>query len=122
MSRTPVQTIQAQVDAYNRKDLEAFLATYAEDAEQYTLHGELLAKGRETLRGRYLERFTEPDLHAQILSRSTIGHVVVDTELVTRNFPGEGKGTIEMICIYEVVDGLVRKASFVLGQKRLFKD
>ena len=97
---TPSQVIQAQVEAYNRKDLDAFLATYAEDAEQYILHG---------------------DLHAQILSRSTIGNVVVDTELVTRNFPGEGLGSIEMICIYEVEDGQVRKASFVLGAKRLLK-
>jgi hypothetical protein len=47
--------------------------------------------------------------------------VVVDTELVTRNFPGEGLGSIEMICIYEVEDGQVRKASFVLGAKRLLK-
>jgi hypothetical protein len=118
---TPAQVIQAQVEAYNRKDLDAFLATYAEDAEQYILHGELLAKGRDAMRSRYAERFAEPDLHAQILSRSSIGHVVVDTELVTRNFPGEGLGTIEMICIYEVEDGQVRKASFVLGQKRLLK-
>ena len=116
---TPSQVIQAQ--AYNRKDLDAFLATYAEDAEQYILHGELLAKGRDTMRSRYAERFAEPDLHAQILSRSTIGNVVVDTELVTRNFPGEGLGSIEMICIYEVEDGQVRKASFVLGAKRLLK-
>ena len=44
---TPSQVIQAQVEAYNRKDLDAFLATYAEDAEQYILHGELLATIRE---------------------------------------------------------------------------
>ena len=81
----------------------------------------MLAKGRDTMRSRYAERFAEPDLHAQILSRSTIGNVVVDTELVTRNFPGEGLGSIEMICIYEVEDGQVRKASFVLGAKRLLK-
>lgn len=118
----PAQVIQSQVDAYNRKDLAAFLATYAEDAEQYNLHGELLAKGHAQMRQRYLERFQEPDLHAQILSRSSIGNVVVDTELVTRNFPGEGRGTIEMICIYELAEGKVRKASFVLGAKRLLKD
>lgn len=118
---SPTQVIQAQVEAYNRKDLDAFLATYAEDAEQYILHGELMAKGRDAMRSRYAERFAEPDLHAQILSRTSIGNVVVDTELVTRNFPGEGKGTIEMICIYEIEDGRVQKASFVLGAKRLLK-
>ena len=118
---SPTQVIQSQVEAYNRKDLDAFLATYAENAQQFILHGELLAQGRDAMRSRYAERFAEPDLHAQILSRTSIGNVVVDTELVTRNFPGEGLGTIEMICIYEVEDSQVVKASFVLGQKRLIK-
>jgi hypothetical protein len=31
-----------------------------------------------------------------------VGNVVVDSEEITRNFP-EGLGTIEMLCIYEVI-------------------
>ena len=31
-----VKIVQQQLDAYNAKDIEALLATYAPDAEQYT--------------------------------------------------------------------------------------
>ena len=70
------------------------------------------------MRARFLIRFAEPDLHARLLSRTVMGNVVVDLELITRNFP-EGVGTVEMLCIYEVADGLIQKVSFVMGEKRL---
>lgn len=47
-----------------------------------------------------------------------MGNFVVDHELITRNFP-EGRGTIEMLCVYEVVDGYIQRASFALGEKKL---
>ena len=110
--------VQRQLDAYNAKDFGAWLATYAPDAEQYTLHGERLAHGHQELKARILLRFAEPDLHARLLSRIVMGHIVVDAEEITRNFP-EGKGTIEMLCIYEVVNGHIDKASFALGRKTM---
>ncbi len=115
---TPLAVVQAQLDAYNAKDIDAWLQTYAPDAEQFTLHGELLALGHAQMRARYLARFSEPDLHAKLLSRIIIGNVVTDAELITRNFP-EGLGTLEMLCIYEVVDGRIQRASFVAGDKTL---
>jgi hypothetical protein len=119
MSNIPsLAVVQAQLDAYNAKDIEALLETYAVDAEQYTLHGERLAKGRDELRPRFLARFSEPDLHARVLSRTVMASLVVDHELVTRNFP-EGLGTVEMICVYEVVNGRIQTASFALGERRL---
>ena len=115
---SPLAVVQTQLDAYNAKDIDALLATYAPDAEQYVLHGELLARGHEQMRARFLTRFAEPDLHARLLSRSVIGNVVADLELIVRTF-AEGPGTIEMLCLYEVADGRIRRASFVTGEKRL---
>ena len=115
---TPASIVQIQLDAYNAKNIEALLQTYAVDAEQYTLHGERLAKGHEEMRARFLARFAEPDLHARLLSRVVVSNVVVDSELITRNFP-EGTGTIEMLCVYEVGGGRIQKASFAVGEKRL---
>lgn len=110
--------VQAQLDAYNAKDIDALLRTYAPDAEQFTLHGERLAQGHGQLRSRFLTRFAEPDLHAKLVSRIAVGNVVTDAELITRNFP-EGVGTLEMLCIYEVIDGRIRRASFALGEKKV---
>lgn len=114
----PVALVQRQLDAYNAKDVDAWLATYADDAEQYVLHGDRLAKGHTELRQRIMVRFAEPDLHAELLSRIVMENTVIDLELVTRNFP-EGKGTIQMLCVYEVNGGCVTKASFAMGQPTL---
>ena len=114
----PLVVVQAQLDAFNAKDVEALMCTYAPDAEQFALHGERLAKGHDELRPRYLTRFEEPDLFARLLSRTVIGNIVTDLELITRNFP-EGPGTLEMLCIYEVVDGRIQRASFASGAKIL---
>jgi len=50
MQTPPPDLIQRQLLAYNAKDIEGFLATYAPDAEQYVLHGERLAKGHGEMR------------------------------------------------------------------------
>jgi putative hydrolase of HD superfamily len=113
---SPLSVVQAQLEAYNAKDIDALLGTYAVEAEQYTLQGELLAKGHGPMRERFLARFQEPSLHAKLLSRVVVGNVVADAELITRNFP-EGIGTIEMLCIYEVADGRIQRATFATGTK-----
>lgn len=115
----PAAVVQAQLDAYNAKDIDALMATYALGAQQFTLHGPLLAEGHEQIRPRYVARFVEPDLHARLLSRTVLGNIVTDLEVVTRNFP-EGKGSVEMLCIYEVVEGRIARASFATGATTLF--
>lgn len=117
-SMSPESVVQTQLDAYNAKDIERLLEAYAPDAEQFTLHGDRLAKGREEMRARFRQRFAEPDLYARLLSRTVVGSFVVDFESITRNFP-EGLGTIEMLCIYQVRDGRIQKASFAIGEKKL---
>ena len=70
------------------------------------------------MRERYLVRFAEPDLHAKLLTRIVMGNIVTDFESVTRNFP-EGLGTVEMLCIYEIAEGKIQKATYAIGEKRL---
>lgn len=111
---SPLAVVQAQLDAFNARDLDALMRAYAPDAEQFTLHGERIAKGHDELRARYTIRFAEADLHAKLLSRVVMGDFVTDLELITRNFP-EGVGTLEMLCIYEVRDGRIQRASFAAG-------
>jgi hypothetical protein len=123
MQLIPEQLIQRQLDCYNAKDLDGLLATYSHDVSHYDLHGNLLAKGRDELRKRFAVRFAEPDLHAKLVQRIVMGNVVTDYEIITRNFPSTDpdfphtRGTIEMLCIYEVENNEIVRATFATGHK-----
>ena len=117
---SPESVIQRQLDAYNAHDLEAILAIYAEDAQQFAHPNQLLASGRDQLRERFTVRFAEPNLHAKLLNRIVMGNTVIDHELITRTFP-EGPGTLEIVAIYEVQNGKIAKATFMTGAKTLDK-
>ena len=115
---SPEAVIARQLDAYNARDLEGLMGIYADDAELYEHPATLLAKGSAALRERFAVRFREPDLHAQLLSRVVMGSTVIDHERVTRNFP-EGRGSLEMIMIYEVQHGRIARAWAMSGARRL---
>ena len=117
-SDTPAAVVQRQLDAYNARDVDALLATYAPDARQYELGGALLAAGHEEMRPRFTGRFQEPDLHARLVQRVVMGNLVIDHEVVTRTFP-EGKGAVELVAIYEVVEGRIRTQTVQIGTKQL---
>ncbi|NDY92400.1 nuclear transport factor 2 family protein [Ideonella livida] len=115
---SPAVVVQRQLDAYNAKNLEAWLDCYAEDAKQFELGGALLAEGHAQIRARTAPRFLEPHLHAHLLRREVMGHVVIDHEDVTRSFP-EGPGSIELVCVYVVERGKIQSASFAFGPPTL---
>ena len=111
---SPDAVVQRQLDAYNGHDLDAWIATYAPDAQQFEHPAKLLASGADSIRVRGAARFAEPDLHARLIRRTIAGHVVIDHEVVTRNFDA-GVGTVEMVCIYVVKGDRIQSASFVFG-------
>jgi hypothetical protein len=110
--------VQRQLDAYNARDLDALMATYAPGVLAYEHPVTLLANGAAELRARQALRFQEPNLHARLLNRIVLGNTVIDHEMVTRTF-AEGTGTLEMTAIYEVRDGLIARAWFMFGDKTL---
>lgn len=118
MHDSPEAVVQRQLDAYNARDIDALLATYAPDARQYEHPGKLLATGADEMRERMAVRFREPNLHARLLQRAVMGNIVIDHEEVTRTFP-EGTGTVNMVAIYEVVDGRIASASVQVSNQRL---
>ena len=115
---SPEAIVQRQLDAYNARDLDALLATYAPDAKQYELPATLLATGHAEMGPRLAVRFTEPNLYAHLIRRTVMGNVVIDHEDITRTF-ADGPGKVELIAIYEVVDGLIRSQTVKLGTPRL---
>lgn len=114
----PAAVVQRQLDAYNARDIEALLATYAADARQFEHPGKLAASGAAQIRERLALRFQEPNLHARLVQRAVMGNVVIDHEVVTRTFP-QGTGTLELVAIYEVVDGKIQSSSVRAGVQRL---
>ena len=115
---SPEIVVQRQLDAYNARDVEAILKTYAPDAQQFEFPGKLVASGHAEIRVRMAQRFEETNLHAKLVRREVIGHLVIDYEDITRTFP-EGTGQLEMIAIYEVKNGLIQSASVIAGAKTL---
>jgi len=117
-STEPAAVVQSQLDAFNARDLDALLATYADDAQMFEHPSKLLASGSAAFRERFTARFQEPNLHATLLSRTVIGSIVIDHEEVLRTFP-EGSGKLELVMIYEVQNGRIAKAWSIAGPKTL---
>ena len=112
---TPESIVQRQLDAYNARDVDALLATYAEDVQQFEYPDTLLCTGAAQLRERMAARLSDPRLHAQLINRITMGQTVIDHEEVTRTFP-DGVGKIELVAIYEVRDSKISTARFISGK------
>jgi hypothetical protein len=111
---TPEEVVHHQLEAYNARDIDAFMVNWADDA-LYILHpSTLLASGAAEIRERHLIRFEEPNLFGRLISRTVLNNTVVDMEMVSRTFP-EGPGHIEAICIYEVENNKIAKAWFIMG-------
>ena len=119
---TPASNIEAvvqrQFEAYNARDLDAMMATYADTACQFEFPANLLASGAAQIRERFAARFTEPNLHARLLNRIVSGNTVIDHEEVTRTFP-EGTGRLELVAFYRVEAGKISQAWFIPGIKTL---
>jgi hypothetical protein len=114
----PAAVVQRQLDAYNAHDIEALMTTYASTAQQFEHPSHLLASGTDEIRSRFLARFQETNLHARLLNRIVSGNMVIDHEQVTRTFP-EGPGHLELVAIYEVLEGKIARAWFIPGTKTL---
>ncbi|GLQ94520.1 nuclear transport factor 2 family protein [Dyella acidisoli] len=113
-----VRPVQEQLAAYNAKVIDRFMQWWADDCQYYAFPSELLADGAAQIRERHVERFKEPDLHGQLVHRSVAGNLVVDQEVVARNFP-EGLGEVDVIAIYEIEAGKIAKAWFKIGPRRI---
>jgi hypothetical protein len=115
---SPEAVVQRQLDAYNARDLDALLATYAPDARQYVHPATLVANGHDDIRARLAPRLQEPNLHARLIQRLVMDTLVIDYEEVRRDFP-EGPGTVELVAIYDVADGRIQSQIVKLGKQRL---
>ena len=114
---TPEAVVQAQLEAYNARDIDAFIATYADDVKLFELPEKLLSEGTATMRDRYGKLFKDERLHATVVNRIVMGDTVVDHERVRLTLP-QGPATVEAIAIYEVRDGKITQVWFRYGERK----
>lgn len=109
VDKDPEIIVQKQLDAYNARDIEGFLATYTSDVKLYNFPNTLRTDGIESMRKGYGDYFASaPDLHAEIKNRIVIGNTVIDQEEVIAN-----GSKFSAVAIYEVASGKIAKVTFV---------
>lgn len=108
----PERVVQCQVDAYNRHDLEAFVATHHPDVRVWRFpEGALLLAGQAQLRAAYALRFAPGSrVRAVVTQRIVQGPIVIDAETIHGLLPDRA---LSATAIYEVADGRIRQAWFV---------
>lgn len=103
--------VQQYMDAYNRRDVNAFLSYMHPDFESSLFdEKKILCANLEKAKVLYAKRFSEnPKLFVTTLGRITNDNIVVDNQLIEHFDDGK---TIRAISIFELKDGLVWRASF----------
>ncbi|HQW00858.1 MAG TPA: amidohydrolase family protein [Saprospiraceae bacterium] len=105
---SPVALAQQQLNAYNLRDIDAFLEPYADDIEIYNYPNSLLYKGKSEMRLDYSALFdSAPDLHCELAGRTVKGNVVTDQEIVRF-----GNRKIEATAIFHTEKGKIQKVYF----------
>ncbi len=110
--RTPVWCAQEQLDAYNDRDIDRFVRVYDDDIELIDLATQTaFCRGLTELRERYGALFaSRPQLHCTLTQRMNCPPYVIDEERVVGH---SGDTPVHAIAIYEVYDGLIKRAWFV---------
>ncbi len=110
IKETPLALVQRQLNAYNARNIEAFLEPYADDVEIYDFPGKLAGKGKDDMRNDYENMFKNlPELHCEIKERIIQGNIIIDKERVT----GAGPKAIEATAIYQIENNKISKVYFI---------
>ncbi len=108
-SQTPEALANAQLEAYNNRDIEAFLIPYSDSVKVFNNKYELLYQGKETMRQQYGAMFERtPDLNCNLLNRIAVNNTVIEHEEVTFN----GR-RIYAIVMYKVADEKIQEVYFL---------
>ena len=106
---SPAALVQRQVNAYNHRNLEAFLEPYDDAVQVRGADGALRYAGKARMRTTYERLFRDsPGLHCEIVERTTAGHVVTDRERVS----GAAGKSFETVARYTIERGKIARVEF----------
>ena len=99
-----ITPVDAQFEAYNRRDVDAFLACFSADVVVTDGAGNTLMHGHASMRAEYAPFFDAcPGLRAEILHRIEAGEYVIDEELIH----GWQAEPVRAVAIYHVTEGRI---------------
>ncbi len=104
------KVVEQQLQAYNKRDLNAFLETFSDTVALYRWgNATPVAKGRAELEKLYGDLFeSSPNLNSRLLNRVALGPKVIDHEWITGR-AGQEQG-LELLMLYEVKEGKIISA------------
>lgn len=109
LAETPEMVVQRQVNAYNARNMDAFLDTYSDDVEIFNADGKRTMQGKEIMRVNYQNLFDRAtNLHCKIENRMVINNKVIDKEKVRA-----GEKTFRAVAVYEVENGKITRVDFI---------
>jgi hypothetical protein len=110
----PEQLAQQQLDAYNKRDMEAFLKPYSDSVQVFMFPNQLMYQGKETMRQQYAGMFSgTPDLFCKLKNRMVVKNTVIDHEQVTFD---KKRPAMEAIAIYTIEKDKIVKVHFIMPQ------
>lgn len=110
---TTEQIVQHNIEAYNARDIDAFMSDFDTSILMYNFGSEKpSARGLEEVRSIYTNLFERsPNLFSKIKKRIVFDNKVIDHEVITGRL-GK-KETVEMVLIYEVENEKIIKITAI---------
>lgn len=103
---SPESVVQSQLEAYNARDLQRFLAAYDDGIRVYRppAHDPVIV-GKAAFAEFYAtQRFNRTGLNAALVNRMVLGNRVIDHERIS----GVREHSFEVAVVYEVINDLIR--------------
>lgn len=114
IEKTAARLAQEQLDAYNNRDIEAFILPYAEDVRVFEFPDKFMYQGRDEMYGLYGRMFARtPDLHCRLVNRMVMGNTVIDQEEVTIS---KDQPPVKAIAIYKIKDDKIAEVYFIYNR------
>ncbi len=105
------QLVKAQLQAYNQRDIDAFLTPYSDSVRIYNFPDQLKTAGIEDMRDVYGTMFDNlKDLHCEVLKRQVLGNIVIDHERVTFT---KTDPPVEVLALYKTKADKIVEVHFI---------
>ncbi|MEB8329472.1 nuclear transport factor 2 family protein [Flavobacteriaceae bacterium KMM 6897] len=108
---SPEMVVQTQIEAFNARNIEAFMDTFSKDAKVHGYGGLLLYEGKQMIEKEFVSYFkATPDLKYSIKNKMVMDNKVYHEALITAN-----EKTVETTYFYKVVNGKITSLTFYVA-------